>query len=260
MLESLENLALSLNEQVSRDLSAALCEYKDEKIGIRLLASRMHIHEKTLKRLLLKEHTPGYQTLYKLYRVLSNSKNDSELLEKVSPIVKAALERGNPKVMSKEIIFHSDLEDELVRDRCFSEIYFMAGCGPLSKEYIGFRFGEHGLETMRRMLKLEVLDVQKDGSLVIGKNQINMSASTIKLMGLQLIDRFLRPEMTDDNGENFEGIYAEGLSEEAYNEWLKIDEEAYRKKIELCRKKENRGKIKAFTFMATDKLNPGIKK
>lgn len=260
MLESLENLALSLNEQVAHDLSAALCEYKDEKIGIRLLASRMNIHEKTFKRLLLKEHTPGYQTLYKLYRVLSNSKNDSQLLENVAPIVKEALERGNPKVMSKKIIFHSDLEDELVRDRCFSEIYFMAGCGPLSKEYIGFRFGEHGLETMRRMLKLEVLDVQKDGSLVIGKNQINMSASTIKLMGLQLIDRFLRPEMTDDNGENFEGIYAEGLSEEAYNEWLKIDEEAYRQKIELCRKKENRGKIKAFTFMATDKLNPGIKK
>lgn len=258
MITGVEYSPENLKEQVQMDLNASLCEYKDEKIGLRIMCSKMNVHEKTIKRLLALEHTPGYQTLYKIYRVLVHAKNDTQLLEKVPPLVKAALVKGNPKVQTKEVIFHSDFEDELIRDRCFSEIYFMAGCGPLSKEYIGFRFGDHGLETMRRMLKMEVLDVLKDGTLILGKNQINMSATTIKLMGLQLVDKFLRAEMTDENGENFEGIYAEGLSEEAYNEWLKIDEEAYRKKIELCRNKENRGKIKAFTFMATDKLNPGL--
>ncbi len=251
----------SIPEQVSHDLKAILLEFKDEKIGMRLISSRMGIHEKTLKRLIAQDNKPGYQTLYKIYRVITSVRNDSELLDNVAPCIKDALIKGNPKVQTNsEIIFSSDLEEELLRDRCFSEIYFMAGCGPIAKEYIGFRFGEHGIDTLKKMLKLQVLDVSKDGQIILGKNQINISAEAIKVLGLHLVDRFSRPEQTDESGENFLGVYAEGLSPEAYNEWLKIDEEAYRKKIELCRDMKNRGTIRAFTFMTTDKMNPGLKK
>lgn len=251
---------MSLLDQVSFDLQKAIFEFKDEKIGLRMLAAKMKIHEKTLKRLISKENKPGYQTLYKIYRVLTPARNDSDLLMLVPEIIKSELEKGNPKIQTSDVIFHSDLEEELLRDRCFGEIYFMAGCGPLSVEYVGFRFGEHGSETMKRMLKLGVLDLTKNGQLILGKNQINMSAQTIKVLGLQLMDRFFRANETDEKGENFIGIYAEGLTNEAYQELLNVDEEAYRKKIEICRKKENRGNIKVVTFMATDKMNPGIKK
>ena len=249
-----------LKSQVAHDLQAHLLQFKDEKVGLRMMSNRMGIHEKTLKRIIRLENKPGYQTLYKIYRVLIGAPNDTLLFEKAPSLVRDALKKGNPKPLTKEVTYSVDIEDEILRDRCFSEIYFMAGCGPITQEYIGFRFGQHGVETMKKMLKMDVLEIQQDQTLVLGKNQANLSAQSIKALGLQFTDRFSRAEETDVEGENFMGIYAEGLSQDAYNEWLKIDEEAYRKKIELSRNPKSKGVIRAVTFMMSDKMNPGIKK
>jgi len=248
-----------LKSQVAHDLSAHLLQFKCEKVGIRMMSDKMGIHEKTLKRIIRCENKPGYQTLYKIYRVLLETRDDSLLFERVPELVKQALEKGNPKPLKKEITYHNDIEEEIMRDRCFSEIYFMAGCGPLTQEYIGFRFGEHGQETMRKMLKMGVLELLKDQTLILGKHQANLSAESIKVLGLHFTQRFLRPEQTDNEGENFMGIYAEGLSVEAYDQWLKIDEEAYQKKVELSRNPKSRGNIRAITFMMSDKMNPALK-
>lgn len=247
-----------LKAQVCEDLQKALLQYKDEKIALRILSNKMKVHEKTLKRILTAQNRPGYQTLYKIYRVLLNAPNDTLLFEMAPPIVASALEKGNPKTISKDIIFSVDTEEEIQKDRAFLEIYFLAGTGAVTKEFISFRFGEHGMETAKKMLKLGVLDVQKDGTFILGKNQANLGAEAIKNCALHLVNRFARPEATDQEGENFMAIYAEGLSKEAYNQWLKIDEEAYRKKIELTKDKNNHGHIRAITFVSTDKMNPGI--
>lgn len=247
-----------LKNQVTHDLEKALVQFKDEKIGLRLLSNKMKVHEKTLKRILAGENRPGYQTLYKIYRVLLSANNDTQLMEMAPEVVANALKKGNPKTISSDIIFSVDIEEELQKDRAFLEIYFLAGTGPVTKEFVSYRFGEHGMETLKKMLKLAVLDVQKDGTFILGKNQANLGPEAIKNCALHLLNRFIRPEATDTNGENFMGIYAEGLNEKAYNEWLKIDEEAYQKKIELTRNKENHGHIRAITFVSTDKMNPGI--
>lgn len=247
-----------LSHQVCKDLRKAISQYKDEKIALRMLSNKMKIHEKTLKRLLNAENKPGYQTLYKVYRVLLSAPNDTILLEMAPPIVAEALEKGNPKTINEDIIFCVDIEEEIQKDRAFLEIYFLAATGPVTQEFISYRFGEHGMEIAKKMLRIGALDVQRDGTFILGKNQANLGAQTIKNCALHLIDRFSRPEATDQEGENFMGIYAEGLSKEAYNEWLKIDEEAYRKKIELTKDKSNLGQIRAVTFISTDKMNPGI--
>lgn len=60
--------------------------------------------------------------------------------------------------------------------------------------------------------------------------------------------------MSDDEGENYIALYAEGLSEEAYNNWIKIDEEAFAKKVELSKQTHARGTLRAITFMLTEKM------
>lgn len=66
--------------------------------------------------------------------------------------------------------------------------------------------------------------------------------------------------MTDEMGENYIALYAEGLNACAYEEWLAIDEEAFSKKLQLSKNPESRGDIRAVTFMFTEKMQTNAKK
>lgn len=245
---------LGLREQLAQDLRKYLAQYSNPTIGLRLMSQEMGIHKRTLARLMEGENKAGYLTLYKIYRVLLHTKNDTELFDKAPECIQAALKAGNPKPLAKEIIYSVDIEQEICRDRCFGEIYLLAGCGTISEDLILFRFGQYGVETAKRMLKLGVLREAKSGHFTLGNNQANLSAETLKYLGIDLIQRFADPERTDELGENFMGLFVEGLSEEGYQEWLKIEEEAYQRKVELANNSNFKGHIKAFTFQVTDKL------
>lgn len=245
---------LGLRDQLAQDLNNYLAQYSNPTIGLRLMSQEMGIHKRTLMRLMEGENKAGYLTLYKIYRVLLHSKNDTELFEKAPECIQVALKAGNPKPLSKEIIYSVDIEQEICRDRCFGELYLLAGCGTITEELILFRFGQYGLDTAKRMLKLGVLKEVKSGHFTLGPNQANLSAETLKYLGVDLTQRFADPERTDDLGENFMGLYVEGLSEEGYQEWLRIEEEAYQRKIEVANNSKFKGHIKTFTFQVTDKL------
>ncbi|MDD0853257.1 hypothetical protein HBN50_09115 [Halobacteriovorax sp. GB3] len=247
-----------MKDQVAYDLDKAISQFNDPKKGLRILSSKMQIHEKTLKRLIQGENKPGHQTLYKIYRVLTDSKNDSELLDLVSPIIRDTIEKKSFKPLDQELIYTLDIEQEMIRDRAFSEIFFLAATGPLTKEFITFRYGEHGLETLKKMIKLGAIEVQQDGTLILGKARTNLRAESIKQLSIQMLERFLRPEATDDNNENHMAIYCEGLNDEGYQEWINIDEQAYKKKIEIANNKNYQGHIRGITFQCVDKMNPGI--
>lgn len=243
-----------LKDQLALDLKNYLAQYSNQTIGLRLMSQDMGIHKRTLLRLIEGENKAGYLTLYKIYRVIYNTRNDSDVFKRAPEVIQQALKAGNPKPVDREINYSVDIEQEICRDRCFGEIYLLAGCGSISQDLVLFRFGQYGLETVNRMLKLRVLTETKQGHYILGENQANLSAQTIKYLGMDLIQRFSDPERTDDLGENFMGLYVEGLSEEGYQEWLKIEEESYQKKIELASKSQFKGHIKAFTFQVTDKL------
>ena len=212
----------SVVEQVAYDLQKQLETFRDAKIGLRLLSQKMGIHEKTLGRLLRGENKPGYQTLYKIYRCLLNEKDDALLLERMPQVIREAIRKGNPKKLEANKSYTLNVLQELRQNTVFQELYFLCACHPLSADQIKEQYGLKGMAILERMLELQVLEESAFQNYVLGRNQTN--------------------------------IDAEGLNEEAYAEWLKIDEEAFAKKVELSKLGHSRGSLRAMTFMLTEKM------
>ena len=246
----------ALAETVSSDLKYLLKQYRNPKVGLRLLAGKIGIHEKTLKRLIDCCNKPTYLTLYKIYRIYFNTQNDRVVYERAPEVVQVELKKGNPKKVDTLINYSTRVEDQLVNDSVFREIYILCATGPVREEFIQFRFGQFGTECLRQMLTQKVLDRTEGGTFVLGENQANFTPNLIKLMGAHFVDKYSKPENSDVKGNNLIAYYAEGVSHETYQEWLKIDEDAFYKKIELTKNNGAKGDVRAFTFMATDTLEP----
>lgn len=248
-----QEVPLSVRDIVAKDLEVHLQTFKDPKKGMRMLASQMGIHQKTFRRLVRKENTPGYLTLYKIYRVLFNTNNDAEVLEMVHPVIAEEIKKLNPKKLNSEINYLTDVEELLLGNPVACEIYMLAGVQPIDKEVIAYRYGTYGIDTLNQMIKDKVLQILESGKIALGINRTNFSSNLIKTAGLNMVSRYSNID-NDERGINYLAIYGTSLSEQAYNDWLKIDEEAYYKKVELSKKSENSGPIRAFTFIATDTM------
>ncbi|MCR9202959.1 MAG: hypothetical protein NXH75_00135 [Halobacteriovoraceae bacterium] len=250
---------LSLKEQVSTDLKKKLAEFNDPKKGIKVMAMLMGIHEKTLKRLIDCENRPGYQTVFKIYRVLFHTQNDTQLLELVPNPIKEFLIKAHPRGMNDTVRYNINVESEIQKDPVFCEIYCLAGAGGVTREYVSFHYGKYGEKVIEKMLEQEILAAVKKNEYVLGTNQASMTVETLSRVGSHLVQRYYKPENADELGENYLSLQIQGLSEEAFNKWLEIDKEAFLKKCEIAEDNKNWGDIKAFTFNATDTLRESKK-
>lgn len=246
---------MNLRDQVAIDLKNYMEQFSDPKKGLRLASIKIGIHKKTLKRLIDKENTPTYLTLYKIYREIFSIRNDSILLQMVPDVVKKELIKENPKDILKDIQFNVEVEDEICSDPVFMDIYFLSNAGLLTREFVQFKFGEYGMNIVSKMLNENILEVDSYGVFKQGTNQANLSPVTIKRSALYIINKYFTPSNCEDKGKNFCGIYFEGLTPEGFNEWLKVDYEAYHKKVELAKQYRDPRGIKAFTFAVTDSLS-----
>lgn len=243
-----------LKLQVSEDLKKKLGEFNDPKKGIKVMAMLMGIHEKTLKRLIDCENRPGHQTVFKIYRVLFHSQNDTQLLELVPNAVKEFLIKAHPRGLSDTVRYNIHVESELKKDPVFCEIYFLAGAGGVTREYISYHYGKYGERVLEKMLEQDVIASLGKNNYILGTNQASLTVETIHSVGKHLVERYYKPENADSLGENYISLYAQGLSEEAFNKWLEIDKEAFLQKVKLAECSENWGDVKAFTFNVTDTL------
>jgi hypothetical protein len=248
-----------LKLQVAEDLKKKLAEFNDPKKGIKVMAMLMGIHEKTLKRLIDCENRPGYQTVFKIYRVLFHSQNDTQLLELVPNPIKEFLIKAHPRGLNDTVRYNLNVEVELKKDPVFCEIYFLAAAGGITKEFISFHYGKYGERVLDKMVEQDVLAPLGKNKYILGTNQASMTVETMSLVGQHLVDRYYKAENSDNMGDNYISFYAQGLSEEAYNQWLKIDKEAFLKKTEIVKDSTNWGDIKAFTFGVTDTLTESKK-
>lgn len=245
---------LSLMDQVCADLNTHIAKYKSNKIGIRLFSEKIGVCERTLYRLIAKENKPTYQTLFKIYREIHQTNNESLLLELVPEVIREEIQKINPNKTAQNITYHKDIESEIYYDRTFAEIYFMAACSAITNELIQFRYGMNGMLTLERMVEMKALKRLENQTYILGENQANFSAKTLKRVGLSLIEKFSKPQLAEEFGNNIIAFYAEGLSDEAYDKWLAIDKNAFEEKIKITNQKGSLGTKRAFTFMVTDTL------
>ena len=244
----------SLEGAICDALNSLLSQFKDRKKGIRILAKKMGIHEKTLNRILNNENKPGYQTVFKIFRIFFNEYNDRKILELVPDVVRQYLIKNNAQELSEEKNYSTLADLELQKNPIASEIYIIAATGPVSYDDIAIRFGQYGLEILKKMLTSNLLqEVHKD-IFVKGVNHPTFSGETIIAVGSTMIASHAKIASGEELDKNFISFYAEGLSEESYKEWLAIDQMAHQKKFELTRNPQNLGPVRAFTFMITEKI------
>ena len=245
-----------LKDQVSNDLKEKLSEFKDPKKGLKIMSAYMGIHEKTLKRLMDCQNRPGYQTLFKIYRALYNVDSNNEVIAKAPEVISEFLKQSYPDTRNIQagVSYKINIEEELRKDPIFCEIYFLCVTGEVTKEYIGFQYGSYGLNILDKMLEQKVVVSIRNNVFSIGPRQASLGPESLQRIGIHLTKQFYKPEISDQEGENYTYLLAYGLTKEAYNEWIKIDEEALKKKVELAKDPKNHGSNRAFTFTSTDTL------
>jgi hypothetical protein len=249
---TLESQVKLLKEIVATDLEKKLSEFKSRKIGVRLFAQKINVNERTVTRLLKQENRPTYQTLLKIYGVIFNTLNESLIVELAPEIVANEIKKHYPEVVNKRSSPMPDIGNDVLHDRCFTDLYVMASCGPLSLDFVQYRYGIHGVETIDRMVELRVLKTTKEGHYIPGANEVEFTPKVLKRVGQSISEKFSKPDNSELGGENLIAFYAEGLSDEAYDEWLQVDEQAFKKKVEISQRSGAKGNKKVFTYMVTD--------
>lgn len=245
-----------LVSQVAYDLAEYLDNFPNKTFAIRVVAKETGLNPKTIRRLLARTNKPTHQTLYKLYSIFLNEDNYSKLLEKCPPIIKERISDYNPCDQSQKEKSNREFLDQLKREPLMAELYVLAGTGPLNKGAIAFRYGQYGLEVLERLVSCDLLvEVDKE-TFGLSKNCPIFDGHALKYLGEYFVRRFSKADNTQVQNENMINFYAEGLNEEGKQAWLKIDTQAFYKKVEIAKDPKFRGKTPVFTFTATDTITP----
>jgi hypothetical protein len=242
-------------EQVSIDLKKILNSSAHFKNKLRMIAEKMEIDKKTLLRISEKGSKPNYITVFKIYRYILNEFDDAKVLLKCPEVIRLYLKNANPQTLEKNVSYTSSIDKELNSNPIFAEIYVLCSTGPLAIGEVEFRFGVYGINLVEKMLKINVLAESRKGEFILGPNQAILKPETIFSIGSHISSSYAKPENGYELDQNLICFYAEGLTEEVYNKWIKIDHEASKKKIELANKSESKGTKRAFTFCVTDTLD-----
>jgi hypothetical protein len=90
---------------------------------------------------------------------------------------------------------------------------------------------------------------------ILGANQAQFTPETLLKAGVTMSQNYFNCEAASLLSQNHISFLADNLSEEEYWQFLKIDQEAHLRKLEIMNSRKNvTGKIRAFSFMATDKI------
>jgi hypothetical protein len=250
----------TVSKQLANDLAKFLQSSSEPKKFLKSLSNKMGVHEKTLSRILNQENKPHYMTVMKIYRYILSEFDDSKVIQKAPEVIRKYLIFSIPTAVEKDIQYFSSIDKDIQGNPVFAEMYVLAGSGALKKTDIIQRFGKYGIEILEQMLTKKVLAEIRAGEFVLGPNQTNLTPETVLSLGIQLSQSYAKPENGYEMKNHFFGFFAEGLTEAAYQRWVKIDEEAYFKKLELVKDPYNLGSKKAFTFQITETLEPREKK
>ncbi len=241
-------------DQIAIDLNDLFSSAAHIKNKTRMISDRMEIDKKTIMRLMEKGSKPNYMTVFKIYRYLLNEFDEAKLLDRCPEVIKTYLKSANAQTFEKNISYSGNINKEFISNPIFAEIYVLCSTGPLKTIEVEERFGLYGKNIIEKMLKMNVLAEPKKGEYVLGLNQTSITNETILSVGLHIVESYAKPQNAyelDTNGMHF---YSEGLTENAYLEWLRIDKEAFNKKIELANKPSSKGTKRVFTFGAVDTL------
>lgn len=247
-----------IKSQIQSDMNRFLSSFKDYSLGQKTLARRAGLHYKTIQRLSRMENVPGHITLLKIYSVILGESNSQKLLSLLPDIIRKSLIKDQASILPQGVDYSAEMKREVLNDQVFCEIYFLIDAGNVSKDLIQFKFGEHGLHMLERMYSLNAIKFLENGQVKLGSTRLELDTQVIKTAGVLISKKYTKPSQSEVKGDNFLALYVESLPENAYQEWLKIDKEAFLKKAEIAKKYRSLDSgRKVFTYMTTDTFTKG---
>jgi DNA-binding phage protein len=252
--ESVERAKDSVLDQVSADLNAFLDQANDRQKRLIFLSRKIGIHKKTLQRISSKENSPSYPTVMKLYRFFYNVETDLEILSRAPQVIKDFLNKSFPEKATQISEFSEKSFKVLNNNKAALEIYLMAAIKGLHKSELKSCFGEYGLTIIRQLIDEKLIAESTPDLYTQGAKNFSLPPEMLIHSGEVLTDRFSKPSLCYLLNKNFVGFYGESLNEAAYMEWIKIDQQAMKQKIEIAQRIDSKGSIPAFSFCIVETL------
>lgn len=246
----------SLIEQVCLDTALYLDKFSNKSLGIKILAKKTSLSERTIQRILSQKNKPTFQTLYSLYMEFLNGTSEKFVYENCPQIIKKELKGKKPTALREKKSIDCNFFSLIKKHPIMAELYVMAGLAPIDKNTVAFRYGQYGIEILDKMYDLKILDEVGKAIFVLSSSAPELTSQIVKHFGLHFVERFSKPDNTDLRGENVMSFYCEKLNEDGLNAWLKIDREAFYKKVEISKQNNYKGHIDVFSFNATDTMAP----
>lgn len=239
---------LSVLDIVSADLNAYLNQGSDRQKRLNFLSRKLEIHKKTLNRISAKENSPSNATVIKLYRFLLNVDSDFKVLQLVPAPICEFLKKAFPENITENSGYSEENIKILNENPVALEIYLLAAVKTLKTSDLKKKFGAYGLNILADLVKENLLRENHPGEFTLGPRKFTFKPELVIQAGKLAVAGYAKPGSGYEIGKHFAGFYAEKLNEQAYKEWLAIDQEALAKKIELAQKPESAGTIPAFCF------------
>lgn len=246
----------SVLEQVCLDTALYLDKFANKSLGVKTLAKKTSLNKRTIQRILTKKNKPTFQTLYSLYMEFLNATSETFVYENCPKVIQQELKGKKPTPLRQKKSIDCNFFSLIKKHPLMAEIYVMTGLAPIDKNTIAFRYGQYGVELLEQMSELGIVDEVNKSTYVLSASAPELTSQIVKHFGLHFIERFSKPANAGLKGENVMSFYCEKLNEDGLNAWLKVDREAFYKKVEISKQNIYKGHIDVFSFNATDTMAP----
>ncbi|NQY99818.1 MAG: hypothetical protein HRT45_04010 [Bdellovibrionales bacterium] len=245
-----------VKSQLAADIQSFVSRYNKASYGVRLLATKVGLTEKTVKRLMSAENNPSYSTLFQFYCYFTSSKTHNELIERAPEVIRKALIKKKPtKINETSVSNDFDFYAAIKKQPLLGEIYLVAVTEGIDRNKVVHRYGQYGMEIVHTLIEHDLLRSLDKNTFTVSPNGPQFDHRVIYALGKHFSERFFK---MDDApiGRNTIGFYADCLNEKGYKKWLAIEQECYYKKLEVAKDESNQGAIPVFTFGVTDTMIP----
>ncbi|HAZ12213.1 MAG: hypothetical protein A2X86_03160 [Bdellovibrionales bacterium GWA2_49_15] len=241
-----------LRWKLGRDLERILGTYRNREIGLRLLAEKTGLSEKTLKRIQSESSDPHANTLRAFYlyffKMIQIGEEEAADYQLIRSIVEKETMTFNGRSGDE------DLRQVMASDPIFRQVFLLSRTGLVLRSEIERSFGLYGLKIIDLMLKHDVIievdkHVYKEGPVTVSKN-----GEIIKKVILECISANLDAEALNERGMNTAFYAVEGITPAAREQLLCRIDEIKQEIFNILADPAAKGEERIFVTMAMDTL------
>lgn len=234
---------------ISNDVEQLLQQFKNRDSGLRIMAKKTQISEKSLKRFLEKGSEPHYNTILSFYKYFFE----------VYPEIDSEKHSVLKDYLSKELLSQTEkgkleLEGMLRDNPIFRKIFLYTRTGDICREWVVLEFGKYGLEILEKMLDENIIQEKDKGIYCQGTTNIHKGPATLKLIMEELLTEHLNEDRLGFRGMNSAFYAIEGVDLETKLNLIRESEEFKRKIASILTTEMRPGNERVFIINCVDTL------